>query len=150
MKTAVLLYNDRVESYRHMVHLDSVLDTRPTPKAVADMADTRIRNLMAFRELQHFNDTGNWLYVHPFIAGKSEYMQLVQLFRSQPDEFLRRHHNVCDNIKRYRSYLKRQDRLEMRSKDKETLVRYTKRKELYELVVRDLSPQQKQQPSSQL
>ena len=93
-----------------MKQLDEQLDKKPTTQAVIDMAELRIRNLLAFEELQSFNDTGKFRYKHPFIAHQSERAQLEELLRKDPQEFLRRHKNVLDNIRRYESYLKRADR----------------------------------------
>ena len=41
-----------------MKQLDELLDKKPTRRAVVDMAELRIRNLLAFSELQTYNDTG--------------------------------------------------------------------------------------------
>ena len=43
-----------------MKQLDEQLDKKPTTQAVIDMAELRIRNLLAFEELQSFNDTGKF------------------------------------------------------------------------------------------
>ena len=93
-----------------MKQLDEQLDRKPTTQAIIDMAELRIRNLLAFEELQSFNDTGKFRYKHPFIVHQSERAQLEELLRKDPQEFLRRHKNVLDNIRRYESYLKRADR----------------------------------------
>ena len=62
-----------------MKQLDEQLDKKPTTQAVIDMAELRIRNLLAFEELQSFNDTGKFRYKHPFIAHQSERAQLEDL-----------------------------------------------------------------------
>ena len=99
-----------------MKRLDEVLDTEPTPQAVADMAEMRIRNNQAFAELQSLNDTGRFLNKHPA-------------------EFLRQHKNVLDNIKRYKSYLKRVDRRDRRTTDKANLERHKDRERLFEMIM---------------
>ena len=60
-----------------MKQLDEQLDKKPTTQAVIDMAELRIRNLLAFEELQSFNDTGKFRYKHPFIAHPVSYTHLT-------------------------------------------------------------------------
>ncbi|OFO78548.1 hypothetical protein HMPREF2983_04225 [Prevotella sp. HMSC077E09] len=118
-----------------MKQLDEVLDKNPTAQAVADMAELRIRNNQAFAELQSFNDTGKFLCKHPILFGRSEIAQLIKLLRQAPAEFLRQHKNVLDNIKRYRSYLKRSDRKDKRTADRNNLERHQERERLFKMVL---------------
>lgn len=118
-----------------MKQLDELLETKPTEKAVAEMAELRIRNLQAFAELQSFNNTGKFLCKHPLLAGRSEFAQLSGLLRRDPSEFLRRHKNTLDNIRRYRSYLKREDRKDRRRQDREALERHQERERLFRMVL---------------
>lgn len=139
MQQATILYNDRVNTWRRMKQLDEQLETKPTEAAVREMAELRIRNLQAFDELQSFNDTGRFLCRHPLLAGRSEIAQLRELLRRDPSEFLRQHKNTLDNIKRYKSYLKRADRKPQRQQDRENLQRHQKRDELFKLVLEEKS-----------
>ena len=132
---ATVIYNDRINTWRKMKQLDEQLETKPTAKAVADMAELRIRNLQAFAELQSFNDTGKFLCKHPILFGRSEIAKLIKLLKADPAEFLRRHKNVLDNIKRYRSYLKRNDRKNRRQQDKQNLRRHQEREGLFKMVL---------------
>lgn len=132
---ATVLYNDRINTWRKMKQLDELLETKPTPRAVAEMAELRIRNLQAFAELQSFNDKGKYLCKHPLLFGRSEIAKLMKLLKSDPAEFLRRHRNVLDNIKRYKSYLKRADRKERRMQDKQNLERHRERERLFKMVL---------------
>lgn len=118
-----------------MKQLDEQLDKKPTIQAVIDMAELRIRNLLAFEELQSFNDTGKFRYKHPFIAHQSERAQLEELLRKDPQEFLRRHKNVLDNIRRYESYLKRADRDSRRTQDKDNLRRHREREAIFKAIL---------------
>ncbi|MDD7461570.1 MAG: hypothetical protein PUK67_03720 [Prevotellaceae bacterium] len=118
-----------------MKQLDELLETKPTPQAVADMAEVRIRNLQAFAELQSFNDTGKFIFKHPLLFGRSEFAELLRLLKSDPAEFLRLHKNVLDNIKRYRSYIKRQDRQDKRKQDRQSLQRHQERERLFRMVL---------------
>ena len=138
---ATVIYNDRVNTWRKMKQLDELLETAPTAQAVAEMAELRIRNLQAFAELQSFNDTGKFLCKHPILFGRSEIAQLMKLLKADPAEFLRRHKNVLDNIKRYRSYLKRNDRKENRDTDRKNLERHIQRERLFKMVLEQQNKQ---------
>ncbi len=132
---ATVIYNDRINTWRKMKQLDELLETKPTAQAVAEMAELRIRNLQAFAELQSFNDTGKYLCKHPILFGRSEIARLIKLLKADPAEFLRRHKNVLDNIKRYRSYLKRSDRKDYHAADRKNLKRHQERERLFRMVL---------------
>ena len=99
------------------------------------MAELRIRNLQAFDELQSFNDTGRFLLKHPLLSGRSEIAQLRELLHRDPSEFLRRHKNTLDNIRRYKSYLNREDRKGRRQQDRESLKRHQERERLFRMIL---------------
>ena len=132
---ATVIYNDRINTWHKMKQLDELLEIKPTAGAVADMAELRIRNLQAFAELQAFNDTGKFLCKHPILFGRSEIAQLMKLLKADPAEFLSRHKNVLDNIKRYKSYLKRSDRKNNRNADRKNLERHMERERLFKMVL---------------
>lgn len=140
---ATVLYNDRINTHRKMKQLDELLEKERNAQAVADMAELRIRNLQAFAELQSFNDTGKFLCKHPLLFGRSEIAELMKLLKAAPAEFLRQHKNVLDNIKRYKSFVKRKDRKEKREADKRNLERYKEKERLFRMVLE----QQQQQKS---
>lgn len=118
-----------------MKQLDERLDNNPTKSEVRQMAELRIRNLQAFAELQSLNDTGKFLYTHPLVACKSERATLEQLFRCNPGEFLRKHKNCLDNIRRYSAYIKRPERLDKRKSDKEHLAVYRQQELLFQSII---------------
>ena len=118
-----------------MKQLDELLEKERKAQAVADMAELRIRNLQAFAELQSFNDTGKFLCKHPLLFGRSEIAELMKLLKADPAEFLRQHKNVLDNIKRYRSYIKRTDRKNRRTDDLKNLERHREREKLFKMVL---------------
>ena len=132
---ATVLYNDRINTYRKMKQLDELLEKERNAQAVADMAELRIRNLQAFAELQSFNDTGKFLCKHPLLFGRSEIAELMKLLKTDPAEFLHRHKNVLDNIKRYRSYIKRTDRKNRSTDDLKNLERHREREKLIKMVL---------------
>jgi hypothetical protein len=107
-----------------MLQLDERLDADPTPEDVKAMAETRIRNLQAFNELQSFNDTGFFKYDHPLIRHKTERAELEKLLRTDTEEFLRKHRRTLDSIRRYESYLKRKDRKDKRDSDRALLEKH--------------------------
>lgn len=139
VQMATVIYNDRINTWRKMKKLDEVLDKKPKERDVAAMAELRIRNLQAFEELKAYNDTGKFLYKHPLLRGKSEFDELVNLFRNDPAEFLHKHKNVLDNIKRYKSYIKRDDRKEKRASDRENLQRHQERERMFKMVMEQYS-----------
>lgn len=114
-----------------MKELDAVLDKHPTAAAVAEMANTRIRNIQCFNELASYNTNGRWLHVHPLIVAHSEYNQILALLRTDPAEFLHQHKLIDDNIRRYRSYLRRADRKDSRTADRDSLKKYESRAALF-------------------
>ena len=124
-----------------MKQLDECLDKKPTKRDIMDMVELRIRNLQAFDELQSFNDTGKFLYIHPLIAHQSESAQLEKLLKTDTQEFLRLHKNVTDNIRRYESYLKRSDRIGRRTQDRENLRRHREREALFKTILQDFQIQ---------
>jgi hypothetical protein len=132
---ATILYNDRIVSFRKLKQLDEILDTNPTVRSVIEMAETRIRNLQAFAELQYYNDTGIFRYKHPLIVHRSEHAQLEKILKEDPAEFLRLHKCCLDNIRRYESCLKHDDRKHLRKKDKESLRRYRSRADLFKTII---------------
>lgn len=135
VQTATIIYNDRVNTWRKMKQLDKQLEESPTPEAVAALAELRIRNLQAFAELQSFNDTGKFLCKHPILFGRSEFSELLRLFKTDPAEFLRKHKNVLDNIRRYKAYLKRDERKNQRLSDKKHLSRYEEKERLFKMII---------------
>lgn len=104
--------------------LDAELDSQPTAKKVREFAELRIENLLCFKELQSFNNTGKWVYEHPLVRNEAEVFKLKELRYKEPHEFLRKYNNCCYNIKRYSSFLKREDRVDKRLSDKANLKKY--------------------------
>ena len=139
VQMATVIYNDRINTWRKMKKLDELLDKKPKANDVAAMAELRIRNLRAFDELKAYNDTGKFLYKHPLLKGKSEFDELVKLFKKDPAEFLHKHKNVLDNIKRYKSYIKRDDRKDKRASDRENLQRHRERERMFKMVMEQYS-----------
>lgn len=115
--------------------LDTELDTKPTPTKVAKMAETRIRNLQCFDELQSFNDTGRWKNKHPLLIHYSERFQLEALRKKNPEAFLKKYADCSQNIKRYKSYLKSDSRTDQRDSDKKNLAKHMERRVIFETIM---------------
>jgi len=115
--------------------LDVLLDTKPTEKAVKDLAELRIRNLLCFRELQSFNDTGKWLQKHPLIMHRSVYSRLEEIFILNHTKFMDEYKLCCANIARYESYLRSDKRIDRRDTDKALLQKHTETKSVFESVI---------------
>lgn len=115
--------------------LDAELDNRPTEAKVAKMAETRIRNLQCFDELQSFNDTGKWRNKHPLLIHYSERFCLEELRRRDPAAFLKQYANCQQNIKRYKSYLNNDSRSDQRDRDKKNLVKHQERQVVFETIL---------------
>lgn len=130
-----MIYNDRVYTHREMKVLDAELDRKPTPTRVKRMAELRIQNLLAFAELESYNDTGKWRFKHPLIKHHSERSILQELRKADPEEFLRQYAACNGNVKRYTSYLKNAGRADKRQTDKEHLNRHKEREALFKSIL---------------
>lgn len=117
--------------------LDTELDDKPAEAKVARMAETRIRNLQCFEELQSFNDTGKWRNKHPLLIHHSERSCLEELRRRDPAAFLKEFANCQQNIKRYKSYLNNESRSDRRDRDKRNLARHQERQVIFETILND-------------
>ena len=123
-QTATLIYNDRVNTYRQMKVLSDILDNKPTAQTVMQLVELRIQNLICFKELQTFNDTGQWLYQHPLISNQSKFSTLQDLKRKNPEEFFKQYALTESNIRRYQSYIKSETRKDKRNLDRQNLQKH--------------------------
>lgn len=117
--------------------LDKELDDKPTEKAVVNMAETRIRNLQCFEELQSFNDTGKWKNIHPLLINQSDRFRLEELRKKNPEEFLKQYAACSQNIKRYSSYLKNDSRKDKHASDKTNLKKHKDLKIIFESILKN-------------
>jgi len=125
-----------------MLQLDEVLDAEPTARDVKEMAERRIRNLLAFDELQSFNDDGFFLYKHPLIRDKTERLELETLLRNNPDEFLRKHRCSLDNVRRYEAYIHKPERKKRRASDRDLLEKHRNRTAIFKTILESKNEQQ--------
>lgn len=87
--------------------LDERLDTAPTDSDVKEMAELRIQNLLCFRELQSLNDRGVFLNEHPYLKNQADYEELIALWNTDRDQFVRQYENCRNNIRRYTGRMNR-------------------------------------------
>ncbi len=123
-----------------MVEIDNIIDQKPTAARVNDLAELRIRNLQAFRELESYNNTGEFLNKHPLVAQFSTSVGLEELLKNNPDIFLEEYANTRENVKRYKSFLNNKKRsIDQKAKDKLNLKKHQER----EVLMKEILSQQK-------
>ena len=114
-----------------MKAIDAVIDSLPTEKRIMDLADLRNRNLLAFKELKSFNDSGTWLNQHPLLEQHSIRFQLRDLLEKKPDEFLDEFSKTTGYVSRYKSYLNNKSRTEdQHTADKKNLGKHAEKEQI--------------------
>jgi hypothetical protein len=134
---ALVIYNDRITTYKKMKVLDAELDQSPTEEKVKDLAELRIRNLQCFAELKSLNNTGRFRFDHPLLEHYNEKNELKELHDTNPMEFLKQYANCKNNIIRYRGYLKRKDRKEKTTSDKAHLTRWKSLEQVFKIIMEE-------------
>ena len=138
MQRAVIIYNDRVNTYRKMKEIDAVIDSEPTEDRIIDLAELRNRNLLAFKELQTFNDKGKWRNKHPLIVHHSIRTKYQELLKKDTAGFLAEFTNTSNNVNRYKSFLNNKDRSpNQHEKDRENLTKHTERETILREVLEE-------------
>ena len=136
VQLATIIYNDRIVSWKQMKAISEKMDRNECTAAdIFTMVRLRIRNLQAFKELQSYNDTGTFRYQHPLVEGKSERAELIKLLQQDPQEFLKKHRNCLDSIRRYESYLRNPERQNRKEKDRKLLQKYMLRDTLFKEII---------------
>lgn len=134
----MIIYNDRVNTYRKMKEIDAVVDKEPTERRIIDLAELRNRNLLAFKELQHFNDKGKWLNRHPLLKDHSLRTKYKQMLRDNPGDFLAEYANTANNVSRYQSFLNNEKRSpNQHDKDSENLKKHKERESIMREVLEE-------------
>ena len=91
-----------------MQEIDVILDDQT--EYAREVVNLRIRNQQAHNELQSFNDTGDFKYIHPLTVSakfkKSQREELVKLKNEAPDAFLNEITNLSQNIRRIESQIR--------------------------------------------
>jgi hypothetical protein len=106
----ILLYDERVSTYRRMQEIDVLLDTHPD--LALEMVELENRNRQANKELQLYNDHKIFLYKHSITAQRKQYedqlTELYELKRNSPEALIKEITNVTQNIRRIKSNLNKQ------------------------------------------
>ncbi|MDP2400371.1 MAG: hypothetical protein Q8M66_00180 [Actinomycetota bacterium] len=97
---AILLYNDRVETYHGAQRLEPLLDEKP--ELAAPFQELMIRNTLADNELRHYQETRQWLHKHPLGERKKIIEELKSLNQVN---FAKAYASAKQNVSRYQSQL---------------------------------------------
>jgi len=91
-----------------MQEIDVLLDDKP--ELSKELVELDNRNRQAHKELQVYNDTGNFVFKHPLALKKKHYedsySELIAMKRTKPSTFMKEVTNVTQNIRRIKSRLK--------------------------------------------
>lgn len=121
-----------------MKEIDAVIDDEPTEERIIDLAELRNRNILAFRELQHFNDKGKWLARHPLIAQNKLRMEFQKLLKDDTAGFLAEFTNTANNVSRYTSFLNNDKRSpNQHEKDAKNLKKHQEREQIMREVLEE-------------
>ncbi len=99
------IYNDRVYAYERMQQTDNLIDEDPSPENIKKLIDDDERNLLGFRELESYNSTHTFLYVHPLLKKYKLESDLERLRKSNPERFMKELINADKSITRYQSLI---------------------------------------------
>ncbi|MBI9052472.1 MAG: hypothetical protein JEY96_01560 [Bacteroidales bacterium] len=87
-----------------MIEADQALDQDPNSyENIKKLVENDIRNKLGFKELQNFNDTGNFLWKHTILKDHKIRDELTRLKKKYPEKFLNEYVNADKNITRYQS-----------------------------------------------
>lgn len=93
-----------------MQEIDAIIDDQ-TNKAL-ELVNLAIRNKQAHEELETFNDTGQFKYVHRLTKDskykKTQRDELKKLKEEKPEEFLNEITNLNQNIRRIGSQIRKE------------------------------------------
>lgn len=100
------LFSDAVVRYRRMQAASSTLDKDLSQ--LPSFCDDDDMHTRAFEELNHYNITQTFLYIHPITSGHKETNRLEALLISSPGAFLDECTNAQKNVTRYNSLINKQ------------------------------------------
>lgn len=103
----ILLYDDRIRNYQRLKDIDNLIDDDTS--LVQEFVDADVKNQLAHKELQSFNDTGKFVNKHPIViqfkSDNKQYDFLQDLKKNNPQDFLLEITNTIQNIRRIESDL---------------------------------------------
>lgn len=91
-----------------MQEIDVLIDEQTS--LANQLVELDIRNQQAHKELRNFNDTGNFLYIHPIATNRKVQQQssvdLRVLLSDNPTKFIAEITNIEQNIRRIESNIR--------------------------------------------
>ena len=104
IQLCILLFNDAVVQYNKQKELDGKIDDNP--ELAAKMVEADIRNKQAFKELEEFEKTGNFIWNHPILKKNFLKKELLDLYKKDAADFLNQFNQTKSNEKNYKSKIK--------------------------------------------
>lgn len=137
IQLCIVLYSDRTQSYYKMKDLHELLDEHPD--RAGEMVELDIRNRQAFKELHHFQLTGDFLWEHPILQKKKLERILRKIKENDPAQFMNIYVNNDKGITRYKSFLNtKKNRTELEAaKWQWHIDRFTEENELIEKMLNE-------------
>lgn len=106
VQLAVLLWTSIGSSWKQAKEISEEIQTNPNK--AADLVETMIINKLAWEELTNYNNNGDFLWKHPILAEKKTQKEFLELKSQNPEAFCNVIENINRNIRRYKTYLKKQ------------------------------------------
>ena len=88
-----------------MRNLDAIIHSDCTDANAKAYTEADTRNHLAFLELEQYNNTATFAYIHPLLTAYKLEQELNQLRRVNPEQFMNDLINASKNITRYRSMI---------------------------------------------
>lgn len=104
MQLCRALYSDAVVRYRRMQSVDKLIESKP--ELIEPFCEDEEQHANAWAELDHYNKTHTFLFIHPITSGHQETNRLEVLLTTDPAAFLKESTNANENIKRYNSQIR--------------------------------------------
>ncbi|MGP1557216.1 MAG: hypothetical protein ACTTH9_00785 [Porphyromonas gingivalis] len=133
------MYNSRINDYRLMRELSDRIDksSPPAEKDIIALAETQIRQNLAFKELRNYNLTGEFLGEHPLIIHQKEYSDLELLRKSNPSAFLNEYSKCAKNVQRYKGYIKDPKKSKEKENNERLLEKHMGRIDVFNKILSD-------------
>ncbi|DBA56046.1 MULTISPECIES: hypothetical protein [Porphyromonas] len=109
----------------------------PEEEDIIALAETQIRQNLAFKELRNYNLTGEFLGEHPLIIHQKEYSDLELLRKSNPSAFLQEFARCNKNVQRYRGYIKDSKKKKEKENNQRLLDKHVARMEVFNKILSD-------------
>lgn len=121
------LYERRIDTHRAMLDIDKIIDRQPTSSNVQELVELDIENKAIFKELDSYNSTQKFIFIHPLTKALEHVDRLRTLRKNNPEQFTNELVNCDKSITRYKSMIKNK-----KNKDNNELQDWTKLLKDYE------------------